>query len=421
MGRPAPDTTRARPNVATGRVDFAPVYFTPSLFHVGAIPARRKPPDRHFHPQKPQGIDPPMTTAAHFSPSYAEARRRFLAAAAARGLAIESHAHPGGRGAEGEDLATDVALLGAADWPALFVVSSGTHGVEGFCGSGCQLALLHDDVLLAGMARARVGLLLVHAVNPYGFSHLHRTNEDNIDLNRNFRDFAEPYPLNPGYEQVHALWVPDAWPPAEADEARLAALVAGLDDDTRRRLSGGQATHPDGLFYAGERPAWSNGVVRRALGRHGAGRRSIAWVDVHTGLGPRGHGEKIFGSHPPERTARARRWWGRDLILASDPSSVSPRTTGHITAIAPVECPDAATTTMTLEYGTLPHPQVRGALRADAWLRAHPDAGAARTAAIKRQIRDAFFVDADDWKGLVLGQFRAAALQSVNGLAEDPV
>jgi hypothetical protein len=34
-------------------------------------------------------------------------------------------------------------------------------------------------------------------------------------------------------------------------------------------------------------------------------------------------------------------------------------------------------------------------------------------------VRDAFFIDADDWKGMVLGQFRALALQTINGLANE--
>ena len=32
-------------------------------------------------------------------------------------------------------------------------------------------------------------------------------------------------------------------------------------------------------------------------------------------------------------------------------------------------------------------------------------------------MRDAFYIDADDWKGMVMGQFRALALQTINGLA----
>ena len=49
-----------------------------------------------------------MIGIAHaFSPSYAQARTRFLEAAAAAGLPIESHAHPL-KGRDGEDLAMDV-------------------------------------------------------------------------------------------------------------------------------------------------------------------------------------------------------------------------------------------------------------------------------------------------------------------------
>ena len=49
-----------------------------------------------------------------FSPSYAEARKKFLEAAAAAGLPIESHAHPL-KGRDGEDLAMDVVRDGPAD------------------------------------------------------------------------------------------------------------------------------------------------------------------------------------------------------------------------------------------------------------------------------------------------------------------
>ena len=153
---------------------------------------------------------------------------------------------------------------------------------------------------------------------------------------------------------------------------------------------------------------------------HGAGRRHIAWIDVHTGLGPYGHGEKIFGHHTPETLRRGLAWWGRDLIVSSMAEAVSPRTRGHITSAAPEECPDAAITPLTLEFGTLPHPDVRRALRGEAWLAGHPEVPAAQKAAIHRAVRDAFYVEADDWKGMILGQFRALALQTINGLAAEP-
>lgn len=354
-------------------------------------------------------------SAAFFSATYAQARRRFLEAARERSAAIDSHRHAR-QGAEGEELALDTALFGPADADRLFIVSSGTHGPEGFAGSACQLALLNDELARRATERG-IALLLIHAVNPFGFSHLKRTNEDNIDLNRNFNDFSQPYPANPVYEEVHSLLVPPAWPPSEENEAKLAAAWTRLAGQRSPGVSSGQDLHPDGLFYAGTGPTWSNRIIRSILQRHGRNRRHLAWIDVHTGLGPYGHGEKIFGQHDAATTARARAWWGQDLIVATAAESISPRTAGYMMACSWQECPGTAITHSTLEYGTVPMPQVRRAVRGEAWLAGHPDAPADIVSGVRRASRDVFFVDAGDWKGMILGQFRAFALQTINGLS----
>ena len=49
-----------------------------------------------------------------FSKSYAEARQKFLSAAQAAGLAVDSNIHPL-KGRDGEELAMDVVLDGAPD------------------------------------------------------------------------------------------------------------------------------------------------------------------------------------------------------------------------------------------------------------------------------------------------------------------
>lgn len=358
-------------------------------------------------------------SARLFSSTYEEARARFLEAASAIRAGVSSHIHPL-EGMNGEEIATDVALIGASDATRLFIVSSGTHGPEGFAGSACQLGLLGDELARRAADRG-VALLLIHAVNPFGFSHLKRTNEDNIDLNRNFNDFSAPYPDNPVYEEVHPLLVPTEWPPSAGNEEKLAAAMVQLAGRCTPGVSSGQARHRDGLFYSGMAPAWSNRTVRSIVRNHGTGRRHIAWIDVHTGLGPYGHGEKIFGRHPEATLRRAVSWWGRDLIASTTADTISPRTVGHITGCAPEECPGATITPSTLEYGTLPSLQVRRALRGEAWLAGHPDASPQVAAAIRRAVRDAFYVDADDWKGMVLGQFRAFALQTINGLAAERV
>ena len=48
----------------------------------------------------------------------------------------------------------------------------------------------------------------------------------------------------------------------------------------------------------------------------------LGWIDLHTGLGPRGHGEKIWaGRDEPEAIARARAWWGAEVTSAFEGSA----------------------------------------------------------------------------------------------------
>jgi uncharacterized protein DUF2817 len=357
---------------------------------------------------------------AAFSQTYAEARAKFLAAAKTRGMSVESHVHPSERGSDGEELAVDIAILGRPDARSLLCILSGTHGVEGFCGSGAQIALLEDPAVLAAVEKDGVAVMFYHAFNPYGFSYYARTNEDNIDLNRNFRDFSRTPPVNTAYLEVHDFMVPATWPPAPENEARIGAYIAKHGHAAlQAAVSGGQCDRPDGLFFGGRRPAWSNGVFRDALRRHAASRRRLTWIDFHTGLGPYGHAEKIHsGPDDAAMIARAQAWFGIDVTSFHDGSSTSASLTGVNFEAPLAECPDVECTGIALEYGTLPLLETLQALRADQWLRNHPDADAKMRVTIKRQCRDAFYCDADDWKAMVYGQARAAVLQALRGMAE---
>jgi len=354
----------------------------------------------------------------HFSGTYGEARDRFFAAAKAHGMAVTRHIQPACRGAVGEELSIDVAVLGEPSATGVLLLISGTHGVEGFCGSGCQVALLHDAEFVAAVRAAEIRVVFLHALNPYGFSHLHRTNEDNVDMNRNFRNFAMPLVPNAAYAGVHDFIVPDAWPPAPVNEAKIAAYVTRHGEKAlQQAISGGQCEFPDGIFYGGVRPAWSNGVLRSVLREEGAGRQRIGWIDFHTGLGPRGHGEKIYcGPNVAADLARTKAWWGDEVTSYLDGSSSSATLTGVNYHAVQDECPGVTYSGIALEYGTVPLPEMLQSLRADQWLTNHPDANAELRTAIKRQVRDAFYCDADDWKAMVLAQARVASLAAVSRL-----
>jgi hypothetical protein len=362
-----------------------------------------------------------MNPIPHFSSTYAEARSKFIAAAGARSLPWETYALTGHNGIDDEALATDVALAAPAAASGLLLFTSGTHGIEGYCGSGIEVALLSDDAFLRAAREAKVALVFVHAVNPYGFSFGRRVNEDNADLNRNFRDFAKPAPVNAAYAEIHPLLLPATWPPTPDNETKIGAYIAAHGERAfQDAVTGGQYAFADGLFYGGARPAWSNRTVRTILRRHAATKKRLGWIDIHTGLGPRGHGELIYAGRADEADlARAREWWGSQVTSFHDASSSSSALTGLMASAAYDECPNAEFTGIGLEYGTLPLAEMLHALRADHWLHNHPEAPAALRTAIRREMRDAFYIEADDWKLAVYDQAREVALKAVARLAAE--
>ena len=357
-----------------------------------------------------------------FSQSYAEARAKFLAAAEAAGIDNQAQVHPL-LGRDGETLALDVVRDGPADAQALLVISSACHGVEGFCGSGIQIALLGDAELRTAARAAGVALLYLHGLNPHGFSWWRRTTHENVDLNRNFQDFSQPLPRNSAYDTISHLLVPAQWPPSPAvQQATLDWIRQHGLPAWQAAVSAGQYHHPEGLFYGGQNPTWSQQALRHVLQDQGQRCARMGWIDLHTGLGPSGVGERIYaGRDEAKAIARARAWWGGPdgsaVTSIYDGSSTSALLTGLMWEAGPQECPQAEHTGLALEYGTLPITAVLDALRADQWAENHPELPHAQQAQIKQQVRDAFYTDTDSWKQQVLVQGVQAAHQAVAGLA----
>ena len=355
---------------------------------------------------------------ANFSQSYAEAREKFLAAAEACDLDVQSHMHPM-LGRDGEALAMDVVRDGPAGASKVLIVSSACHGVEGYCGSGVQITLLGDPLWRLAARHAGVAVLYIHALNPYGFSWWRRVTHENVDLNRNFQDFSQPLPANKGYEELAAVLVPATWPPSDEANAIVQRFIAerGLPA-FQAAISGGQHSHPEGLFYGGRNPTWSQVTLRHVLQEHGTRCTKLGWIDLHTGLGPNGVGERIFACRDDaEAFVRAKAWWGDKITSIYDGSSSSAPLTGLMWMSAYEECPQAEYTGMALEYGTVPVMDVMNSLRADQWLETHPEAPAAQAAQIKQQMLDAFYTDTDAWKQRIVEQAFDAAHAAVRGLA----
>jgi len=359
-----------------------------------------------------------------FAATYAEARDFFRDACTRLAVTPAEHRHPL-PGPNGEVLATDVAWIGDADAPRVLVLLSGTHGVEGSCGSGCQV-----DWLVNGGPSAQpkgVAALLIHAINPYGYAWLRRTTEENVDLNRNGVDFGAPLPANPDYAEVRSALCP---PPGElppfpgAQAARAAYIARHGNAAYRKARTAGQYTDARGIHFGGTEPTWSRLTLERIIRDfHLAEREQVAVVDYHTGLGPFGYGEPICGSRPGEPgQRRARAWYGDSLtepMLGTSTSSVIP---GLIQYVWAREVGLDRISFIALEYGTYSTEEVDDAMVEENWLYATGRAhwGDPATTRVQQRFRRAYYPDTPDWKEMVLVRSRQIVRQTTRGLARWP-
>ena len=358
-----------------------------------------------------------MNAAESFSATYDEARSKFVSTAKVAGGALERIPHPE-RGPDGKDLSTDIAWWGPKDAERVLVLISGTHGVEGYCGSGAQIDWLRRGEL--ANVPAGTAVLMIHAINPYGFAWDRRVTEDNVDLNRNWIDFGAPLPQNPDYAVIADALCPSSWS-EEAQRQSLAAIMQFVQargmPAFQQAVSGGQYTHPGGLFFGGKGPTWSRRTQTEIFRDKLSKAAKIAIIDYHTGLGPWGFAEKIVPvSRESDLFRRARSWFGASVTSPVSGTSTSADIAGDGLSAAASLLRHAELTCVAMEYGTKPVMDVLNALRADAWLHAHGDVHSTEGRRIKQYVRDSFYGDTDDWKGMVVGQSLTACREALAGL-----
>jgi len=359
-----------------------------------------------------------MSISDYFSADYAAARGQFQTAARRVSAVLETYHNPA-RGPDGLVLSAETAWLGHRSAERVLVVMSGTHGVEGFCGSGLQVGLLRSG--LANELPPGIGLLLIHAINPSGFAWIRRVTEGNIDLNRNFVDHGKPHPANPGYEALRDAICPADWlGDRPAAEARLRAYgEAHGAMALQAAITSGQYVDAEGVFYGGRQATWSNRTLREILRRNASTARHVAFIDLHTGLGPYGIGE-IMNNHAPEHSgfARIKEWFEGEATSSEDGNSSSAPVVGDTNIGLDEALPRAKIAGITLEYGTEPLADMIDAVRVDNWLHVHGRLDSPEGRAIKGRIRKAFYPDADPWRAMVWERAVDVTRRMVSGLAQ---
>ena len=192
-----------------------------------------------------------------------------------------------------EDLTIDWIYSDATEFnQKVFLLTTGEHGVEGYVGSA--MMQLFIEKYMPKLNPSNTGILLVHAINPWGMKHHRRGNKDNIDLNRTFLWNAEHDPkFNPEYDKISKFLNPGSqvknlfWDNIDyALELFWNVARMGIKN-FRYALLLGQYRDPKGLYYGGTKRPEETQTLMDLYKQMMSSYEQILHLDMHTGYGPR--------------------------------------------------------------------------------------------------------------------------------------
>lgn len=222
---------------------------------------------------------------------------------------------------KGKDYDCDVLYLGKLQSTKLLVLISGTHGIEGYCGSAIQRYLLSNlsdyECCLSDCA-----ILIVHALNPWGMAWYRRCDEKGVDVNRNFVDFTQQQEVDPEYKKILSILSIDDKIERQLQIDNLVAKLGQVRFD--ELFSGGQYAYANALFFGGTDISFSRKVVEQVISEWSLEDKELIVIDLHTGLGPWSFGE-LISDHPENASANnyARNIFGNAVSVTEKGESFS--------------------------------------------------------------------------------------------------
>lgn len=227
---------------------------------------------------------------------------------------------------DGDEHTIDVITADAIAAPSQrLIITTGEHGIEGYLGS----VFLHwfTAEFLPRLDPRRTGLLLVHAINPWGMAQRRRVNRSNVDVNRNFLAAGESVATdaNADYARLQALFNP-AGPLTSLGRstARFAAhVLPGLIQIGAGRIQTaftlGQYRFPRGVYYGGDALQPETQFMIELYREQWRGYQQVVHLDVHTGYGPRDQMSLVNSPLEPRASAELVHAFDYPLIVKALP------------------------------------------------------------------------------------------------------
>lgn len=227
---------------------------------------------------------------------------------------------------EGEDLTIDrieAPALKANERVLIFTI--GEHGIEAYVGSAMLQRFL--DTYLTRLDPDNTGLILVHAINPWGMKNWSRTNVRNVDLNRNFvlEDSELDPSLNPDYARLQACISPeemihDLAKSKRQINAHYQRLVDEFGFDAFwHTVRFGQYFQPEGIHYGGDSIQDETRHLIQIYESAFKNYVQILHLDMHTGYGPRYQMSLVNSAHETIPSADFVNRFDYPIVVAANP------------------------------------------------------------------------------------------------------
>lgn len=312
----------------------------------------------------------------------------------------------------------------------LVVLISGTHGIEAFVGSALQSLFIHEKFWQ--QRDDKLGILIIHGLNPYGFQTGRRVSENNVDLNRNFDTSSDLFQLkNPGYQKVQSLLNPSekavsgGWDRIHFYFQCVKAIAQHSMDSLRRAILKGQYEAPAGVYFGGQNFEPQKEILEKELLTFGAGFKDILLIDLHTGYGENGKLHLFADRHPALDSTYTEKIFAGQKLDYAQKKDFYEVTGGLVVYAAKLFQNKARYAGMVFEIGTLDSQKTLGSLDSlyrlvrENQLHIHGAQNSDEDQAIREQFREMFYPSSPQWREGAVKQFRevlSAALKNQKAL-----
>jgi hypothetical protein len=224
-----------------------------------------------------------------------------------------------------EDLTIDCISADAIETrEQLIFLSTGLHGIEGYLGSVMLQVFINDFLPL--LDPVKTGLMLVHCINPTGMNNRYRTNQANVDLNRNFIfNFPSFQEINIDYPKLYGFFNPKT--PIRSEIITKFVFIFKsikwfiLFGPYRIREAAlmGQYYDPSGMYFGGLELQPETQYMMDLISKWIPNYLRTLHLEMHSGYGPRNQMTLVQSSKEPMTSLEAKRLFNIPYISAATP------------------------------------------------------------------------------------------------------